>query len=197
MTDILAVDVALLVPDSMQAWCRRMNQALLKGEPSGFRFDDTHLPHLTLVQQFIAKEELEQFGHRVGSLLEGQAPIRVIGIGGERGGSSLRVEATPELQRLHEEIVRLSKPFARPEGAITAFFGNDTPTREADLSWARHYHARASLEHFEPHVTLGVGNNSLEIEPLEFIADRVGICQLGRFGTCRKVLHHWTLKERA
>ncbi len=194
MTDVLAVDLALLLPESLQAWCRRMNASLLRDEPAGFTFDATHLPHLTLVQQFVRRVDLEQFSQRVGSFLEGKAPISLRGVGSERGGSALRVEATAELQRLHEELMRLSAPFARSEGGLSAFYGDDEPAREADLRWVRGYFSQASFSNFAPHVTLGVGNNPFEMEPLQFLANRVGLCQLGRFGACRKVLQQWTLE---
>ncbi|MBI4463425.1 MAG: hypothetical protein HY647_01865, partial [Acidobacteria bacterium] len=51
--EVLAVDVALLLPEPIQERVRAINAALWAQEKDGFRFDATHLPHITLAQLFV------------------------------------------------------------------------------------------------------------------------------------------------
>jgi len=56
---LVAVDV-LLEPDNVmlaaaEEWNRRLREQL----PGGFSLDETHRPHITLLQQYVAEEDLD------------------------------------------------------------------------------------------------------------------------------------------
>ena len=196
---IMAVDVALLLPEPVQERVRAINAALWAQEKNGFRFDATHLPHVTLVQHFVRQRNMPALIESIDSVLRGTPPlfVRVVGIGRAGTTSLLLLERTPELQNLHEKLMDAIAPLEEPPGTIAAFFADGEPARPSDVEWVAQYRSQASYHHFWPHITLGVGGpKEPPKEPMElfdFAASRVALCHLGRFCTCRALLHEWNL----
>jgi len=191
--EILAIDVALLLPEAVNARACAISDTL---EDEGFRFDETHLPHVTLLQQFVAREHLPALSDRIDKVARATAAVtvRVTGIEQYEDTPYLAIERTPALQRLHENLLEEAASFHLPAGGPTAFHeANDEPPRPADILWVTRFRVDASRDHFWPHVTLGKGKADTGIEPFHFTATNLALCHLGRFCTCRIVLREWTL----
>lgn len=193
--DLLALDLVLLLPEEANERAKAVNAALGAGQPEGFRFDETHVPHLTLVQQFLRRARLPALVENLDRVLRRAAPlsIRVLGIHSQESTVLFLVERTPALQRLHEELMDAVEPLEEPQGAAGAFYTNGEAARERDVAWVGRFRAEASYANFVPHVTLGVGPPPPPLEPFAFTADRVGLFHLGRFCTCRAPLRAWKL----
>ena len=90
-----------------------------------------------------------------------------------------------------------ARPYEEAGGAADAFYSDQDPpreiAREKDIAWVANYRDQASYSSFIPHITLGVGKAPEPGEPFDFVVNRVGLFQLGRFCTCRLLLHEWTL----
>ena len=61
MAKLIALDVAILPPPDVSARAIAASDALAQGDESGPRLDAGHLPHITLSQQFVREEELDEF----------------------------------------------------------------------------------------------------------------------------------------
>jgi hypothetical protein len=101
----------------------------------------------------------------------------------------MSIERTPELVGLHERVLRACEPFEVTPGDATAFFGGDA--RDRDVRWVAGFRRESSFERFTPHITLGHASEPPAVEPVDFVASRVAVCQLGRFCTCRRVIRAW------
>lgn len=195
---LLAVDVAVLLPEPLLQPLLRLNAGLLP-PPGGFRFDATHLPHVTLAQQFVAAAQLPELVGTVNEALRGRAPLRLQPAGLSRGrtASTALLAPTGPLTRLHADLMDRLRPFEAGHGDAAAFCstGGETP-RDADVNWVRQFRTHAAYDRFDPHVTIGVGPLP-EPDPLPAAdASRVALCQLGRFCTCRSILAEWCLTLR-
>ena len=190
---LLALDVALLLPPA-EATVVRLN-ARLDGPPAGFRFDATHHPHVTLVQQFTPAADLEAVTGQVAAVLAGAAPVRLAAGRLDAGESttSLAFVPTPALGALHTRLMDRLAPFDVAAGDARAFTGDDEPARARDVAWVTRFRTAAAYGAFDPHVTLGVGSLDEPPPALAFDAATVALCHLGRFCTCRRVLASWTL----
>ena len=198
VSGLLAVDVAVLLPDALLQPLLRLNATLLP-PPDGFRFDDTHLPHVTLAQQFIAAERLPDVVRETAAVLRGAGPLRLLPAGMSRGrtASTVRLVPTGPLTRLHADLMDRLQPFESGPGDEAAFFSNaDEAARAADVEWVRQFRTQAAYGRFDPHVTLGVGPLT-QLDPLRGAdATRAALCRLGRFCTCRGVLAEWSLTDQ-
>ena len=198
VSGLLAVDVAVLLPDALLQPLLRLNATLLP-PPDGFRFDDTHLPHVSLAQQFIAAARLPDVIRATAAVLRGAGPLRLVPAGMSRGrtASTVRLVPTDPLTRLHAGLMDGLQPFESGPGDETAFFSDAVePARGADVEWVRQFRTQAAYGRFDPHVTLGVGRLT-QLDPLcGADAARAVLCQLGRFCTCRDVLAEWSLTDQ-
>lgn len=195
---LLALDVALLPPAACRPRLAALNAAL-DAPPHGFRFDDTHLPHVTLAQQLVAAGRLAEIIRCVARTVRTAAPLRLRSTGLSRGRttSSLRLAPTAALARLHAGVMDALLPFEAGPGDASAFHSNGEPPRPADLEWVTRFRDRAAYARFDPHITLGVGAAPGAAAALDAEAERVALCHLGRYCTCRRVLAEWTLTPRS
>ena len=191
---LLAVDIALLLPPEAEVAVARLN-GRLTGPPAGFRFDAGHLPHVTLVQQFVPAADLPLMAAEVGAVLASTAPLMLTAerLASSGPTTSLVVAATRPLATLHARLMDRLAPFDMAAGDADAFIAEDEPPRARDVEWVTRFRTAAAYGSFEPHVTLGAGVLDHPAPALEFEATRVASCRLGRFCTCRRVLDSWTL----
>jgi 2'-5' RNA ligase len=201
MSDLVALDVALLPPPEVTARAVEVSASLplldaargKAGESQGLRLDADHLPHITLMQLFARKEELDEVMSRVDATVAGAAPLALRITGGGQGTHSvwMAVEKTPPLVQIHERLMESLRGLERPDGGTGAFADDDARLR--DVLWVAGYRLKSSFHHFEPHITLGHGSEPPAIEPFSFEARTVAVCHLGKFCTCRRVLREWML----
>jgi len=60
VTDLTAVDI-MIQPDPVAiARARAVNARMPLSIPAGITLDDTHLPHITMLQRYLITENLEQ-----------------------------------------------------------------------------------------------------------------------------------------
>lgn len=194
MAGVIALDVAVLLPPTARAAVTRLN-ARLSSPPVGFHFDDSHFPHLTLVQQFVRAADLPAVQDTVEDVLQDAAPLALRGTTLRYGTSAtaLVVDRTDALHDLHLQLIDRLAPHAAPSGDANAFFSNGEPARDADIAWVAHFGTNAAGRRFSPHVTLGIGKLDGSRQPMSYLATDIAVCHLGRFCTCRRVLGTWTL----
>jgi hypothetical protein len=218
MSGLIAIN-ALLEPDAAtQEQVRRLNAALRgdaaahdpPGEPPpGFAFDETHLPHVTLVQRYVRSEELD----RVFAVVDRTtAAVGAAGLqlraGGLSGGAlgtppgtllaSVEFEPQPAVRALHDALVRAFEPFSAGPGSAAAFFTlpGERPPGDATVVYAHEYVPRRSGGNYAPHLTAGVARDDViarlaRSHPLlgaPVAPAAVAVAHLGDLGTARALL---------
>lgn len=118
--------------------------------------------------------------------------LRITGVKISRNGrgeevSSLEIEKTAKLQRLHEKIMGAMEPYFIYDVTEDTIYPSGEVSRSS-LEWIRNYRVKSSFERFRPHITLGYG----VIKDVEFTAkldvSKLALCRLGNHCTCRKIL---------
>ena len=194
MSTLLALDVAILSPSDVGERAVRLSAALPPDQSQGLRLDDDHLPHITLTQQFVRRDDLDAIFERLDEALRGQPPMTLQVTGAGKGASSvwMAVERTAAISRLHRRLMDALHGFERPDGGPAAFVDGDA--RKGDIAWVTGYRRTASLGAYTPHITLGHAGVPPRVDPATFQATTVAACHLGRFCTCRQVLRRWELR---
>lgn len=194
MIKVLAIDIVFLLPKEITHSALTINQALNKSQ-AGFVFNESHLPHLTLLQQFVLKDHLQAVMEAVEKITNGFSPLplEVSGIEKIFTTSHWIIKPQPDLQRLHRNLISTLAPWALTKAGPEAFYGPEEPPRPADIQWVQNYRSQSSLERFYPHITLGVGEATPLEAPFRFQAKRIALCHLGKFCTCRAILKEWNL----
>jgi 2'-5' RNA ligase len=207
---VTAVDIALEPDASMIQHAKAANARLLKSFPKGFALDETHHPHVTMLQQFVRTVDLDKVYAAANAVLAKEKPKAwtltafkyyyipspPIGLAG------IVVEPSEDLRRLQNELITAVKPYTAKTGSPAAFFSEEggRDIQEFLIEYVANFVTIAAGNRFNPHVTIGVGTeaylNEMLKEPFAsftFSPAGASVYQLGSFGTARKELKALTL----
>lgn len=208
---LTAIDILLEPGPEMLGRAQTANARLRGVHPEGFSLDETHRPHITLMQAFVPTAALDRVQAAVGAVLASERPaawtLRAVRYyflpTGELGVAGIVVDPSADLRRLHARVIEAVTPFVTPGGTAAAFAttpaapGVNQPT----IDYITDFIEQAAGARFNPHVTIGVAPQSylrgMLAEPFEtfgFSVAGVATYQLGDFGTARRQLHSFELR---
>ena len=208
---VTAIDILLEPDGTMLQHAGANNARLLKVYPQGFSLDETHRPHITLIQCFVRTADLENVyaaAHKVlaaanVNAMKLEAFKYYYAPAGATGVAGICAKPTPEIIKLQEDIIAAAKPFTVPTGPIGAFTApHDTAALDAMLiKYVSTFVPKMSGENYNPHVSTGTAPNAYldemlkeDFKPFTFSPSGAAIYQLGPFGTAAKKLKEWNLK---
>jgi len=207
---VTAIDIALEPDATMVRHAMAANARLLKSFPKGFALDETRHPHITMLQQFVRTDDLDKVFAAANEVLAKESPAAwtlkafkyyyipspPIGLAG------IVVEPTEDLHRLQDELITAVKRYTVNTGTPAAFFSEEggRDIQQSLIDYVANFVTIAAGEHFNPHVTIGVGTetdlNKMLAEPFAmftFSSTGASVYQLGSFGTARKELKALTM----
>jgi len=192
----IAIDVALLLPEPVVARVVALNR-ILSAHGQNLRLDGSHLPHITLAQQFVAGANLPGLLAAVAGIARAERPfeLQVRGVLRQATALTLAIAHSEPLQRLHESLMGALAGFEETACGESSFLSGGEEIRPNDVDWVAHYSSRSSFGRYQPHITIGHGELTGPVKPLDFVADQLAVCHLGRYCTCRAVLAEWRLGQ--
>jgi hypothetical protein len=204
----VAVDIVLLPDGAMMDYAIAANAEIAAKFGSEIVLNKKDcLPHISLAMGCVKRGDIAG----IGELLEPLAAIaprrlKLVGIHKSTGFSGelvsvLQVERSDGLQKLHEKICDLVKPWFTYDvtGEMIAGTGSTSsppPTTTFEgkqaspstLRWIKEYPVKSSRSSFSPHITIGYGDLSDRVLPVDFAVSRLAMCHLGNHCTCTKIL---------
>jgi len=210
-SEVTAIDI-LLEPDAtMLRHSADNNARLLKVHPKGFSLDETHTPHITLLQCFARTADLDKLYAAAGKVLAA-ADVTAMKLeafkyyyapAGPEGVAGICAKPNPESFSGAADSIAARKPCRAGTGPVSAFTGPHTdPANDAALiQYVSTFVPKMSGENFNPHVSTGVAPkdylDKMLTEPFAcftFSPAGAAVYQLGPFGTAAKKLKAWDLK---
>jgi hypothetical protein len=207
---VTAIDIALEPDATMVQHAMDANARLRKYFPKGFGLDETHHPHISMLQQFVRTDDLDKVFAAANAVIAKEKPTAwtlkafkyyyipspPLGLAG------IVVEPTEDLHRLQDELITAVAPYTVKTGTPAAFFSDEggRDIQKFLISYVANFVTDAAGKRFNPHVTIGVGTeaylNKMLAEPFAsftFSPAGASVYQLGSFGTARKELRALTL----
>lgn len=202
---LIAIDV-LLEPDKrMLEEAQTWNARLREQAPEGFSLDETHRPHITLLQQYVAEKDLDRVLAAVKALAAsedlGNMKLTANGLyhipSGKIGLQGITIEPSAEILALQAKVIGVMAPFRQLGGGEAAFTPDPTGTLFDPFlfKYVETFVEKQAGDKFNPHVTTGTGPikwvEAREQEPFasfEFGVDALAVYKLGNFGTAAKRL---------
>jgi hypothetical protein len=186
------------------------NQRLLKAFPEGFALDETHAPHISVLQRYVKTADLDKVYEAVGRVLAGERPASwelkaykyFYVVWDDLGLAGISIEPTDDLIRYQQKLIDTVAPFTVSTGTAAAFLTTteDPDINQPTIDYVAHYVPDASGEKFKPHVTIGLAspdylNKMLEekFEAFTFSPAKAAVYRLGNFGAAREKLKTWEL----
>jgi hypothetical protein len=183
---------------------------LLKAFPKGFALDETHHPHISMLQQFVRTDDLDKIFAAANAVFAKEKPttwtlkaFKYYYIPAPPFGvAGIVVEPNEDLHRLQDELIAAVEPYTVKTGTPAAFVSDEggRDIQNELIDYVANFVTDAAGNRFNPHVTIGVGTeeylNKMLAEPFAsftFSAASASVYQLGTFGTARKELKALTL----
>jgi 2'-5' RNA ligase superfamily len=207
---VTAIDIALEPDATMIQHAMAANARLLKSFPKGFTLDETHHPHISMLQQFVRTDDLDKVFAAANAVMAKEKPTAWTLKGFKYyyipspplGLAGIVVEPTEDLHRLQDELITAVAPYTVKTGTPAAFFSEDGghDIQSELISYVENFVKDAAGNRFNPHVTIGVATekylDAMLAEPFPsftFSPAGASVYQLGTFGTARKELKALTL----
>jgi 2'-5' RNA ligase len=207
---VTAIDIALEPDPTMVQHAMAANARLRKSFPKGFALDETHHPHISMLQQFVRTDDLDKVFAAANAVMAKEKPtawtlkaIKYYYIPSPPIGlAGIVVEPTEDLHRLQDELITAVAPYTVKTGTPAAFFSDEggRDIQKFLISYVANFVKDAADKRFNPHVTIGVGTeaylNKMLAEPFAsftFSPAGASVYQLGSYGTARKELRALTL----
>ena len=205
--DLIAIDV-LLEPDStMIRKSKEVNSLLRRNVDSAKDFDASHA-HITLLQSFVRKRDLDAVTAALSKVLVTERPMKLkmktkgYGYDTWDGGAvtMIYIERTRGLMRLHQRTIQAIAPYAVSPGDAKAFTSPDI--QPVSINYVETFVPESSGDNYTPYIISGVATKD-SVKPIKaksfaqftFSAGGVAVYQLGSFGIASKKLWSWTPKS--
>lgn len=204
-SSVVAINILALPDASMRDRARQLNERLGQNHPQPFKFDESHVPHISLLHRFVATKDLPQIYSAVERTLSKHPLIgkelTATGLEHSAWGDSeivsITVNKSSELTALQAELIEALRSFATPPGNRDAFVTAPGPA-EIDaqtVEYVKAFKQKRTGENFKPHITVGLSDaataTQLQSQPssaMPFKIAAVAVYQLGNIGTARKEL---------
>ena len=208
---VTAIDILLQPDATMLAQAAANNARLLKAYPQGFALDETHTPHITMLQCFVRTADLEKLYAAEEKVLAA-ANVNAMKLeafklyyapAGATGVAGICAKPTPAILKLQADIIAAAKPFMVQTGPVSSFTApHEDPANDAAIiGYVSTFVPKMSGENFNPHVSTGVAPKeyldkmlAAPFEPFAFSPAGAAVYQLGPFGTAAKRLKQWDLQ---
>jgi hypothetical protein len=205
-SELVAIDV-LLDPDHTMLDSAKVYNKLMQKDYSGpgsFELDAVHNPHITVLQCFVKKSDLEKVYAAVAKVVKSEQPARekltatgfyYIPLNG-LGLAGITAATTPKLMSFQAKLINALKPYM-VKGTNAAFVQNADGKEIVDgtSEYVNTFVPDHSGAKYNPHVTIGLAHETFLKELIakpfntfSFKSSAVSIYQLGDFGTAQKKL---------
>jgi 2'-5' RNA ligase len=202
---LIAIDVALQPGPKMLAEAAKWNARMREQSPEGFKLDEEHAPHITLIQRFVARSDLEKVLAAVdrvrGNVDISAIEMTAIGLyhtpSGKVGLAGIVIEPSERLLELQRAVIDAVDVYAQAGGRESAFVPDNSgkPFDPLLFEYVDTFVPQQTGERFNPHVTVGVAPlgwlKDLENKPFDkftFGTKGIATYQLGNFGTAARRL---------
>ncbi|MFQ5952449.1 MAG: hypothetical protein ACE5JK_03485 [Candidatus Omnitrophota bacterium] len=147
------------------------------------------LPHVTLAMGCIKEEKLKELDKVLKSIADDVLPVRLKTIPLKSGKASIRIEKSRDIELLHELVmIRMSPFFTYNVSKEMIYNFENEEISDITFDYIRKFSTQSSFENYIPHITVGHGDISTEVDSFEFASQELALCHLGDYCTCRKVI---------
>jgi len=203
---VMAINV-LLDPDPATVARALATNARLRGDyPDGFALDANHMPHITILQRFVQREDLADIASAVAAVLRTEQPLQWASQATgyydlaykNLGLVGIVIEPTPNLRRLQQRIIDAVAPFAVEQGTGEAFAprADGGAINQPTVDYVNNFVGPCSGINYHPHLTVGIGTrdciDDLKAEPFEAFPCQpvsVSLYQVGEYGVAQTKLY--------
>lgn len=206
---LTAIDTLLDPDQTMVQRAIAANTRLRQNFPKGFALDETHQPHISMLQRYVRTSDLDKVYEAVAKILADEHPAawkltaykyyfipwKDIGLTG------IVIKPTEDLRRFQQKLINAIAPFTAKTGTAAAFVRpkEDPEINQPTIDYVADYVPAESGAKFNPHVTIGAASRGFlddllkeKFDEFTFSPTGLSVFHLGNFGTAREKLKSWS-----
>ncbi len=197
----IAVDIALLLPESINQICVKINQRSDSEAYSDLSKKNNH-PHITLAMAVIDEKDVDKVIRKLKNIASKFSKLSLevylldyIINPQNKKSYAFQVKLTKELKRLHNTLLKEISSTSFVDSNMF-FLDADEKFAEASKIWVKNYgKIHSDLESYHPHISLKCSKAKYNALPIKFFASTVALCNLGNYCTCRTILGSHNLSD--
>lgn len=118
--ELAAIDVLLSPDEALVKRAVEVNERLIQEFPKGFKLDESHVPHITILQRYVRTTDLEKVfdavknvisSENVASLQLTAVKIECIASEGSLGLAAIVISPTKDLLNFQSKLIDALKPY--------------------------------------------------------------------------------------
>ena len=211
--ELTAIDILLKLDEIIVKKALEINKQLVEEYPLGFKLDESHIPHISILQCYVRTKDLGKVYNAVEKIITSEnvtsLQLTAVKIGymassDSAGIAFIIISPIEILLNFQSNLIDALKPYMVNKGTAAAYVtSEENPViNKATFDYVENFIPDHSGENFIPHITVGM--NSLEsleklinelFTPLKFPPVSIAIYLLGNNGTVSKVLKEWTISQ--
>ncbi len=207
--ELTAIDILLDPDENIVERAVEINKRLLEEYPLGFKLDESHIPHISILHCYVRTKDLEKVYSVVENVMKSEnvTSLQLTAVKIEykassdlTGIASIIISPVDILLNFQTKLIDALKPYMKNNSTAAAYVTSDEESNNnTTLKYVENFIPDHSGNNFTPHITVGV--NSLEsleklvnepFIPLKFSLVSIAIYLIGNNGTVSKVLKEWT-----
>ncbi len=211
--ELTAIDILLNPDENIVRRAVEINKQLLEQYPLGFKLDESHIPHISILHCYVRTKDLEKVysvvenvitSENVTSLQLTAVKIEYNATSDLTGIASIIISPVDILLNFQTKLIDALKPYMDNNSTTAAYLTSDEESNinNNTLKYVENFIPDHSGPNFTPHITVGINNlESLEklvnepFTPLKFPPVSIAIYQISNNGTISKVLKEWTISR--
>src|SRR5271155_298012 len=185
---VTAIDIALEPDATMVQHAMAANARLLKSFPKGFALDETHHPHVSMLQQFVRTDDLDKIYAAAQAVFDQEKP------------KSWTLKAF-KYYYIPSPPIGLAgiavEPYTAKTGTAAACYSDDggRDIQPFLIGYVENFVRDAAGKRFNPHVTIGVGTekylNEMLAEPFPSFTFSTAGASVYQLGACPRNSGFW------
>lgn len=198
----IVVDIVLIPPEEILQLATKLNKSFPDTAKEDYVLDrEKCIPHITLMMGLVSRGQIGEVTAKLDNIAT-RFPMLNLNATGFTSSlhpdgkifSTLAIEKSPDLQKLHETILEELTPFFSWDGVKKEMFYSPPEVREISSFWVEGFEKNSVRGSYDPHISLGFAELKQQLVPMQFTASKLALCHLGNYCTCRDVLWSVALK---
>jgi hypothetical protein len=198
----IVADIVLIPPEEMLQLTINLNKSSPDTAQEDYVLDGKNcIPHITLLMGVISRAQLDEITYKLRDIAQRSSALELTATSftsfpqpDGKMFSTLKIEKSPELQNLHDIVLKELTPFFSWDNVRSEMFYRPPPVKEISSFWVESFEKNGVRENYDPHISLGFAKLNEQFTPKQFTASKFALCHLGNYCTCRDVL--WSCELR-
>ncbi|MGO9386600.1 MAG: hypothetical protein ACLPWD_00970 [Methanobacterium sp.] len=210
--ELTAIDILLNPDENIVERAVEINKRLLEEYPLGFKLDESHIPHISILHCYVRTKDLEKVYSVVENVIKSEnvTSLQLTAVKIEykassdlTGIASIIISPVDILLNFQTKLIDALKPYMENNITTADYVTSDEESNNnSTLKYVENFIPDHSGNNFTPHITVGINNlespKKLVNEPfipLKFSPVSIAIYLIGNNGTVSKVLKEWTISR--